>query len=129
VSKKVFVFGSNESGSHGAGAAKFALDKEGAVYGVGWGRQGNSFALPTKDWQIDSLTLEEIEFYVKRFMAYADLHSTETFMVTRIGCGLAGFSDWEIAPLFVGSPKNCEFDTVWTEFLGENVAYWGTFGT
>lgn len=97
---EVFVFGSNESGIHGAGAAKLARDKFGAQMGVGFGMQGHSFAIPTKDWEIKTLPLEVIRFYVNRFIAYAKGEPYRKFLVTKIGCGLAGYSAAEIKPLF-----------------------------
>lgn len=98
---EVFVFGSNESGIHGAGAAHLAWERFGAKYGVGFGLTGRSFALPTKSWFIrDTLSLEDIEFYVNRFISFAEYNPDSTFLVTQIGCGLAGYSPTEIAPLF-----------------------------
>ena len=96
---ELFVFGSNESGLHGAGAAKVALAFE-AQIGVGFGPQGNTFAIPTKDWLIQTLPLEVIEHYVKRFIVFAKEMPNITFLVTAIGCGLAGYTPAEIAPMF-----------------------------
>ncbi len=62
----IFVFGSNESGMHGKGAAVIAMKNHGAVYGVGYGPMGQSFAIPTKDWRIDRLPFEFVKFYVDR---------------------------------------------------------------
>lgn len=100
----VFVFGSNESGIHGAGAALFAERKLGAQPGNGWGLSGQSFAIPTKDWEITKLPLEVVKFYVERFIAFTrgHYHYKWKFYVTKIGCGLAGFTPEEIAPLFKG---------------------------
>lgn len=122
----IFVFGSNESGIHGAGAARYAKDYKGAVYAVGFGPAGDSWAIPTKDWIIKSLPLDVIRNYVNRFMAYAELNPNTEFQVTRIGCGLAGFTNAQIAPMFVHAPKNCFFDTAWTLWLPEGTQYWGT---
>lgn len=99
---QIFVFGSNELGLHGAGAAAFALKHLGATPGLGFGISGYSFAIPTKDWEVSKLPLEVVEFYVKRFIAFTQdyIHSKWKFMVTKIGCGLAGFTPEEIAPLF-----------------------------
>lgn len=85
----IFVFGSNLAGRHGAGAAKYAVQHHGAIYGQGVGLQGNSYALPTKDKQIKTLPLERIEEYVKDFIRFACKHPEHTFNVTKIGCGLA----------------------------------------
>lgn len=75
----VFVFGSNLAGRHGKGAAKFARDHHGAIYGVGYGRQGNSFAIPTKAGDLSVLSLMEIERYIAMFIDYADDHPELTF--------------------------------------------------
>lgn len=101
---QIFVFGSNESGIHGAGAAAYALKHFGAQPGKGWGLSAACFAIPTKDWVVDKLPLDVVAFYVKRFIAFTQdsIHYKWKFMVTRIGCGLAGFTPEEIAPLFKG---------------------------
>lgn len=96
---EVFVFGSNESGIHGAGAARAAM-KFGAIYGLGFGKIGQTFAIPTKDWKINTLPLDVIKFYVERFIEYTESYPQYTFLVTPIGCGLAGYTVEEIAPLF-----------------------------
>jgi hypothetical protein len=96
---EVFVFGSNESGYHGAGAAKKALEF-GAKMGLGFGPSGKTFAIPTKDWDIQTLPLGDVAFYVKRFVAYAKMKQKTTFLVTKIGCGLAGFKVDDIAGIF-----------------------------
>lgn len=125
---KVFVFGSNESGIHGAGAAAFAYKKCGARFGKSYGHYGDSFAIPTKDKNIEyTLPMDQIKRYVDGFIAYAIGHKKVTFQVTRIGCGLAGLKDAEVAPLFKDAPDNCEFDEAWRPFLGDDVKYWGTF--
>lgn len=121
----VFVFGSNEAGVHGAGAAKHALVHFGAKRGVGEGRTGDAYAIPTKDVNIESRTLEEVKESVDRFLRYAEVNPTLNFKVTKIGCGLAGFSSDEIAPMFLGAPKNCQFDLDWQPFLGDGYVYWG----
>lgn len=124
--KAVFVFGSNAAGVHGAGAAEHAYKKHGARYGKGYGHHGDSFAIPTKDCDIQTLELVRIWQYVQGFLAYASDHKRQTFKVSRIGCGLAGYSDHQIAPLFKGATKNCEFDEAWKPFLGDGFTYWGT---
>ena len=126
--KQVFVFGSNESGIHGAGAALYAYKKKGARYGVGFGRAGQSFAIPTKDTYIQTLDLETISMYVQGFLAYAKSQYNTPFKITRIGCGLAGYKDEEIAPLFKGASHNCFFDEAWKPYLGDGYKYWGTYG-
>lgn len=92
---EVFVFGSNLGGHHGAGAAAYALAHFGAINGVGAGPQGQSYAIPTMHGGP-----EAIRPYVKQFAQYAQAHKETYFYVTRIGCGIAGFADEEIAPLF-----------------------------
>lgn len=92
---EVFVFGSNLQGSHGGGAAAAAVRYFGAVWGQGVGMQGQSYAIPTMHGGVDL-----IKPYVDEFIQYAREHSELTFLVTRIGCGIAGFRDEEIAPLF-----------------------------
>ena len=125
-SKMIFVFGSNEAGIHGAGAAKFAYEKKNARYGKGYGHYGDSFAIPTKDEVIVTLPLARIEKYVQGFIAYAEGHRKQKFQVTRIGCGLAGYKDKDIAPLFADAPANCYFDEEWRPLLGDSKNYWGT---
>ncbi len=105
----VFVFGSNLAGRHGAGAAKFARLHRGAVYGVGEGRMGNSYALPTKDAHIRTLPLPEVHRHVQNFIFHARAHPKDTFQVTPVGCGLAGYTREQIAPLFDCAPPNCQF--------------------
>ena len=92
---EVFVFGSNLSGMHGGGAAYVASRKFGAVMGCGVGLQGQSYAIPTMQGGV-----ETIKPYVDDFVQFAKNHPEFFFYVTRIGCGIAGFRDEEIAPLF-----------------------------
>ena len=93
---EVFVFGSNLAGKHGGGAARVAMNRFGAVLGQGVGLQGQSYAIPTMQ---DSV--ETIRPYVDEFIEFAIAHPELKFYVTRIGCGIAGFKDVEIAPLFI----------------------------
>ena len=92
---EIFVFGSNLAGKHGGGAARIALEKFGAIWGKGVGLQGQCYAIPTMQGGV-----ETIRPYVDEFIEFAKQHSELTFLVTRIGCGIAGFTDEEIAPLF-----------------------------
>ncbi len=92
---EVFVFGSNLRGLHGGGAAKVAFQRFGAVMGQGEGMQGQSYAIPTMQGGV-----ETIRPYVDRFIDLTYEWDQTTFYVTRIGCGIAGFKDEEIAPLF-----------------------------
>ena len=96
---EIFVFGSNLAGIHGAGAAKCAL-AFGAKKGCGGGFAGRTFALPTKDWELNTLPIEGINKWVKSLLAWAVVCQENTFLVTPIGCGLAGYTPEEIAPLF-----------------------------
>ena len=123
---EIFVFGSNERGIHGAGAAKEAL-KYGAKLGIGYGLEGNSFAIPTKDFNIKTLNIDIVKRYIALFVLFSKIHRELKFKVTRIGCGLAGFKDSEIAPLFKDCGGNCNFDSVWGEYLGTGKKYWGTY--
>lgn len=95
---QVFVFGSNLGGFHGGGAARAAMNRFGAVWGQGVGLQGQSYAIPTMQGGV-----ETIKPYVDEFIDFARQHQGLQFLVTRIGCGIAGFSDEEIAPLFVAA--------------------------
>jgi hypothetical protein len=120
-----FVFGSNLRGIHGAGAADFALKHRGAVWGHGVGIMGQSYALPTKDTRVITLPIEDVKRHVNDFIQYAKDHEFMTFQVTRIGCGLAGFKDKDIAPMFEHAPDNCAFDSKWQPWLPGR-RYWGT---
>lgn len=111
----IFVFGSNLSGIHGAGAAKFALDNHGAIRGVGVGIQGNAYGIPTKDRHIQTLPLYIIKVYVTQFIGFALQNQEMKFNVTRIGCGLAGYTDKDIAPMFRGAPENCVLPEGWRD--------------
>ncbi len=126
MSKTIMVFGSNEAGIHGAGAAKYAYEKKGARWGKCYGHHGDSFAIPTKDEILETLPIARIEKYIKGFIAYAEGKRKLTFQVTQIGCGLAGFTPAAIAPLFKEAPENCQFDEAWRPYLGGNYTYWGT---
>lgn len=116
-SKKVFVFGSNLRGIHGAGAAKDAVTHYGAQQGVGVGRTGQSYAIPTKDRNFSPMPLYAISAHVFAFTTYAREHASEEFFVTRIGCGFAGYTDEQIAPMFVNAPLNCELPQGWNMLI------------
>ena len=88
--KTCFVFGSNEAGRHGKGAALFAVKHHGAQYGQGYGLQGSSFAIPTKDGSLKTLSLDKIAEYIKSFLTFAQEHPDMIFRLTPIGTGLAG---------------------------------------
>lgn len=109
----IFVFGSNLAGRHGAGAALTATQNYGAIYGQGIGLAGNSYAIPTKDTKLKTLPLEIIQKHVHDFITFATEHSELEFFVTRIGCGLAGYQDEQIAPMFTECPQNIELPLEW----------------
>ncbi len=102
----VFVFGSNQAGRHGKGAALWAKQHRGAIHGQGEGLQGNSYGIPTKDTRIRTLPLEDIAQAVERFKAFAREHAELSFQLTPIGCGLAGYTPQQIAPMFRDAPAN-----------------------
>lgn len=125
--KEIFVFGSNLSGYHGAGSAKQAYMYHGAIWNDGEGLQGDSYALPTKGYNITFMPLANVRKYVNRFLVFAKNNPELQFKVTRIGCGLAGFKDEDIAPLFNEAPDNCSFDDEWYLHMVDGKNYWGTF--
>ena len=92
---EIFVFGSNLAGFHGGGAARLAYERFGAVWGKGVGLYGQTYAIPTMQGGV-----ETIKPYVDEFIGFAREHKELVFLVTRIGCGIAGFRDEEIAPSF-----------------------------
>ena len=92
---EIFVFGSNLRGMHGGGAALIAWRKFGAILGQGVGLQGQSYAIPTMQGGVKT-----IKPYVDEFIEFAKANKNQTFLVTRIGCGIAGFTDKDISPLF-----------------------------
>ena len=105
----IFVFGSNEAGHHGAGAAAYAVHHAGAKMGQGVGRTGNAYAIVTMSG------LPRIREEVARFVDYAKAHPELSFFVTRIGCGIAGYHDNAIAPLFKDAPQNCLLPLGWRD--------------
>lgn len=115
MSDPVFVFGSNLAGRHGAGAARWALENRGAIYGQGEGLQGNSYALPTKDENICTLPLDRIRNHVNVFINYALDHPEMIFQLTPVGCGLAGLKREQIEPMFDRSPSNVLWPPEWSE--------------
>ena len=86
----IFVFGSNLAGRHGKGAALYARQARGAIYGCGIGPQGQAYAIPTKDHALNTLPLDAITRYASGFLTYARAHPELAFELTPIGCGLAG---------------------------------------
>ena len=102
----IFVFGSNLAGRHGKGAALFALKNHGAIRGQGIGLQGDSYAIPTKGYKLETLSLNEIEGYVGEFLEFAENSKHLIFQLTPIGCGLAGYKYTDIAPMFKNASMN-----------------------
>jgi hypothetical protein len=113
MSKEIFVFGSNLAGRHGKGAALDARKIYGAGYGVGFGLTGDSYAIPTKGYNLETLPLEIIAQYVVQFKDFAANNPHYSFKVTRIGCGLAGYKDADISPMFKDAPSNCILPDEW----------------
>ena len=112
---EVFVFGSNLEGFHGGGAAALAYERFGAIWGRGVGLQGRSYGIPTMQGPVAT-----IRPYVEEFVAFAREHPELRFLLTRVGCGIAGFSDEEMAPLFAGALDlpNVAFPEAWLALLG-----------
>jgi len=100
ASGEVFVFGSNAAGAHAGGAARFAADRFGAVWGQGEGLQGDSYAIDTMSG------LEEMAAQVGRFLDFAASNPGLTFLVTEIGCGIAGYTAYQVAGFFSDHPSN-----------------------
>ncbi len=128
-----FVFGSNHLGVHGGGAAHYANKWRGAVGGRGEGPMGSfttnegtlspgCYALPTKLTPHEQLTLDEVAVNVNTFLQYADDNPNIIFQVTRVGCGLAGFTDSDIAPMFQDAPPNCMLPGVWARDKCHSIA-------
>lgn len=124
---RIFVFGSNRLGIHGAGAAKTAKEHWGARWGKGDGlmvhledKSRGCYAIPTKVNPRIRLPLATIAESIHDFLRFAKACELEgfgeVFLITRIGCGLAGYTDDQIAPLFAAAPPNCEFDPEWAKF-------------
>ena len=109
----IFVFGSNLAGRHGKGAALYAKQNYGAKYGQGMGLQGNSYAIPTKDLELKTLPLNHINYFVDVFINFTIDHPEYIFNLTRIGCGLAGYKDSQIAPMFKNAPNNVNKPEGW----------------
>ena len=106
---EIFVFGSNLQGHHAGGAARAAMQRFGAIWGQGVGLQGNSYAIPTMQGGV-----ETIKPYVDEFVRFAEEHKELHFLVTRIGCGIAGFKDEDIAPLFTKAQMLSNVSLPWS---------------
>jgi hypothetical protein len=119
AANRIFVFGSNMAGRHGKGAALFAKRFRGAAYGVYEGFTGRCYAIPTKDASLRTLPLDEVEDGVAHFLDVARECPELLFFVTRVGCGHAGYTDEQIAPMFMNAPTNCSFARQWRDYLEE----------
>lgn len=113
----IFVFGSNLAGVHGAGAARDAYEFWGAEWGCGAGMAGYSYAIPTKDHTLATLPLHVIDYFVNQFLVVAAKNPHREYQVTAIGCGLAGYENWQIAPLFRNPPKNVHLPLAWKSII------------
>ncbi len=121
---EVFVFGSNLAGRHGKGAALEARKNWGAITGQGEGFMYQNalhfdrgcYGIATKDERLRTRSLPDIQQSVETFLRFANRTPAWSFLVTRIGCGLAGYLNEEIAPMFLGASDNCEFDPAWARF-------------
>lgn len=117
---EIFVFGSNERGIHGAGSAYAAVTKYGAKRFIGRGISGMSYAIPTKDTNIKTRSLEDIKVDVNIFVDFVNSNKDINFFITRVGCGLAGYHDHQIAPMFKGINfhlGNCNFPKTWLDYM------------
>jgi hypothetical protein len=114
---KIFVFGSNLAGRHGKGAALYARQHYGAEYGVGFGPTGCAYALPTKDRQLNTLPLDQITLYIAEFIKHAEENPDDEFLLTPIGCGLAGYRRDQIKPLIekYNRPSNVIYTKEWED--------------
>lgn len=117
MQKHIWVFASNLAGRHGKGSALEARLKHGAIYGRGYGPQGNSYAIPTKGQKLEILPIKEITEYVNQFLDYAKAHPDVIFDVVKIGTGLAGYTDEEMAPLFRNRTTNVHIHNDWILLL------------
>lgn len=117
--KTIFVFGSNLAGRHGAGSALLARREYSAALGVGSGRTGDAYAIPTKDAALNVLPLEVIAEHVTRFKSYAAQRPYLQFNVVAIGCGLAGYKFEQVAPLFRLAAPNVRLPSGWRKINGE----------
>lgn len=117
MNRTIFVFGSNRAGRHGKGAAKFAKDHYGAIYGQGEGLQGNAYALPTKDENLRCLSLEEIDRHIGEFIGFAHMNPDLLFLLTPVGTGLAGHSKIDILRLIktYAIPRNVVLTKEWIQ--------------
>lgn len=126
-SHRIFVFGSNLKGRHGAGAALHAYIHYGALEGKGQGLAGRSYAIPTKDANIKTLPLITIATCINTFIKFVREHPIVEFNMTQIGCGLAGYDPEQIAPLFKEIADDnwlVWFDPTWRRFFPKHTKFW-----
>lgn len=110
---EVFVFGSNRAGLHAGGAARTAREKFGAREGVGEGLTGQCYAFPTLTENFEKVSPASLQASRDRLFETARLHPDKTFLLTKVGCGIAGFSEDEIRPLFANAPSNIVLPDDW----------------
>jgi hypothetical protein len=110
---EIFVFGSNQRGAHAGGAARLAKEKFGAQEGVGEGLTGQSYAFPTLTANFEKVSRASLEASRDRFLAIARQNPEKTFLLTKVGCGIAGFTEDEIRPLFKNAPANVGLPEDW----------------
>ena len=103
---EVFVFGSNMNGNHYGGAARIAYDHFGASWGVGEGESGMTYAIPTLNHGMEKVTHQQLSGSISRFIAFCEEHPEKEFYLTKIGCGIAGWSIYEVAEIFFETLKN-----------------------
>lgn len=120
---RILVFASNEAGRHGKGSALEAVKNWGAIKGQAEGLQGESYAIPTKDADLNRLPLNKIHEYVKRFLVFAEAHPHLDFAVVKIGCGLAryyGNDEKTLALMFKHAPNNVFIHADWLQLIARD---------
>jgi hypothetical protein len=128
MTNPIFVFGSNLAGIHGAGAALFARKSRGAILGKGVGLMGESYAIPTKGYNLEVLPKHAIVLEVVKFNMFTWNNPGMEFQVTKVGCGLSGYRDDEIAFMFTGANhNNTKFDEAWRNHLPVFANFWGSY--
>jgi hypothetical protein len=110
---EIFVFGSNQRGAHAGGAARLATEEFGAQEGVGEGLTGRCYAFPTLSANFEKVSRSSLEASRDRFFATARQNPDKTFLLTKVGCGIAGFTEDEIRPLFKNAPANVILPEDW----------------
>jgi len=118
MARPVLVFSSNLAGIHTGKAARRAYETRDAEWGVGFGLTGTSFAIPTKDWDIELMPLDQIEKHVHKFIKFAQARPDLSFELTPIGCGPTSYSPEQMAPLFSDAPPNVNLPAEFRAVLG-----------